>query len=125
MSSALESRDRWSRSANQAGQLLLGELVPHPELDEQTGNGLRSGEPRSDLAVRRVRLLVAADVIGNTVSNRPQASDRHGWMLSLVVTSIVGLPFSPGSKGDTTNLAGMALTIARHTTNSTEMALSR
>jgi hypothetical protein len=77
MSSALESRDRWSRSAHQVGQLLLGELVPHPELDEQTGNGLGSGEPRSDLTVLRVRLLVAADVIGNTGSNRAQTSIRH------------------------------------------------
>src|SRR5712664_4731671 len=77
MGSTLDSRDGWRRRAHQLGELLLGEVVLRPELNEETGNRLRSGEPSPDLPELRIRLLVAADVIGNTGSNRAHTTSRH------------------------------------------------
>src|ERR1700674_1600532 len=56
--STLEARDGWRRSAHPLSKLLLGQVVLHSELDEETGNRLRSGEPSPDPPVLRIRLLV-------------------------------------------------------------------
>src|SRR5260370_24739144 len=55
--SALEPRNGWRGGAHPMSQLLLREVVLHPELDEETGNRLRAREPSPDLPVLRIRLL--------------------------------------------------------------------